>query len=258
MHKVTDILINAGLLNEVQVQVAQHDQTLNPDMRLSEILSLRGWIAEETVDFFDLLWEMRVKQGDRQMIGEYFLEARLLTPAQVEDVVTEQKISNLRFGEVAVLKGYLKPETVRFFVKHLFPHNFTVKNVSPFSRTTQTQVHKRTMANDMTLQQTEESVEATKQEYSQQRPKPFPPKPFPPKKAPPRQPAQRSFLNRIKTQMQHKLAEVNHSHGEHPKRQAPQSSQAKPKRDLPENSFSTSYDLMSVMNDDDDCGLDDL
>ena len=131
MAHVTDTLIQAGLLNEVQVQVALHDQTLNDHLRLSEILSLRGWIAEETVDFFELLWDMRVRQGDRWRIGQYFLEARLLTPAQVDDVVAEQKMSNLRFGEVAVLKGYLKQETVRFFIKNLFPQKYSgQKNIS--------------------------------------------------------------------------------------------------------------------------------
>ena len=84
---VTDRLIEAGLLSAVQVQVAFHDQTLNPSMRLSEIFALRGWIDEETVDFFELVWDMRVNQPERKKIGEYFLEARLMTEAQIEDVL---------------------------------------------------------------------------------------------------------------------------------------------------------------------------
>lgn len=256
---VTDTLIKAGLLNEVQIQVALHDQMLNPNMRLSEILSLRGWIAEETVDFFELLWDMRVKQGDRRRLGEYLVEARLLTAAQVEDVVTEQKVSNLRFGEVAVLKGYLKQETVRFFIKYLFPQNIKVKEVSPFSRTTQTQAHQRTLNSESTVQQTEESVAATKRQHQQR--KPQRPKPFPPQ-APAKKSAQRNMLNRLKEQVQHKLSEVHAPHRRernHSGTSPSTSSRSTPPRNsrsVADHAFSTSYDLSS--GDDEDLGLDEF
>jgi hypothetical protein len=200
MGNVTDILIQAGLLNEVQVQVALHDQTIHPDMRISEILALRGWLAEETVDFFELLWAMRVQQADRRNIGQYFLEARLITEAQLNDVLAEQKISTLRFGEIAVLKGYVKEETVRFFVQHLFPQNLQLKKVSPLSRATNstaTQAHRRTMANNMTLQQTEETVTETNQRYQQQKQQQSPEASPPPNQG---------LFDRIKRQVKDKIA----------------------------------------------------
>ncbi|AFY37763.1 hypothetical protein Lepto7376_1419 [[Leptolyngbya] sp. PCC 7376] len=258
MSNVTDTLIKAGLLNEVQVQVALHDQTLNPEMRLGEILSLRGWIAEETVDFFDLVWEMRVKQADRQSIGSYFVEARLMTDAQVEDVLVEQKVSNMRFGEVAVLKGYLKQETVRFFVEHLFPEQLRVKEVSPFSRITQStesQAQRRTMTNDSTVQQTEETVDETNRQYQkgQARPKPFPPKPAAQRK---------NLLDRLKKQVQNKITEVNRAANspDSPaaKRKKNQPSPPPRKRNvLPKESISTSPDL-STLEDEDFDFLNDL
>jgi hypothetical protein len=209
MGNVTEILIQAGLLNEVQVQVALHDQTIHPDMRLGEILALRGWLAEETVDFFELLWAMRVQQADRRNIGQYFLEARLITEVQLNDVLAEQKISTLRFGEIAVLKGYIKEETVRYFVQHLFPQNLQLKKVSPLSRVTNstaTQSHRRTMANNSTLQQTEESVTETNRRYQQQKPQsqPQPQTTRRSPEAPP--PPTQGLFDRIKRQVKDKIA----------------------------------------------------
>ncbi|NJN71990.1 MAG: hypothetical protein HC799_03825 [Limnothrix sp. RL_2_0] len=235
MSNIADTLIQAGLLNEVQAQVAMHDQTINPDMCIGEILSLRGWIAEETVDFFELLWDMRKQQAERQNIGQYFVEARLMTDAQVDDVLAEQKVSPLRFGEIAVLKGYVKQETVRFFVKNLFPDKLQVAKISPLSRmtnSTHSQSSRRTMTNDITLQQTEESVEQEKVNYKKRQPRQNPQG----KRAvpPPPAPRSRGLLNRIKRQVQDKISLVNSA--EEP---------PKPRKRDPEveNPFATSFDL---------------
>lgn len=210
MSNIADTLIQAGLLNEVQVQVALHDQTINPDMRIGEILALRGWISEETVDFFELIWDMRKQQSDRQKIGQYFVEARLMTEAQLDDVLEEQRVSPLRFGDIAVLKGYVKQETVRFFVKHLFPDKLKVAKISPLSRmtdSTHSQSSRRTMTNGDTLQQTGESVEQEKVNYQkrQQRQNPQGKRAVPPSPAP----RSRGLLNRIKRQVQDKISSVN-------------------------------------------------
>lgn len=200
MGNITDILIQAGLLNEVQVQVALHDQTIHPDLRLSEIVALRGWLAEETVDFFELLWHMRVQQPERRNIGQYFLEARLITEVQLHDVLAEQRISTLRFGEIAVLKGYVKEETVRFFVQHLFPQNMQLKKISPLSRitnSTATQAHRRTLGNDSTLQQTEATVTDTNRRYQQQQSS---------RRSPKAEPTTPGIFDRIKNQVTNKIA----------------------------------------------------
>lgn len=169
MGNITDTLIQAGLLNEVQVQVAMHDLEINSDLRLSEVLALRGWIAEETVDFFELLWDMRLQQGDRKNIGQYFLEARLITEEQLNDVLEEQKRSHLLFGEVAVLKGYLKQETVHFFVKHLFPDRLQISKVSPLARAMPSNNNaQHTTGRNMTMQQMEENIAPENQLNKQQ------------------------------------------------------------------------------------------
>lgn len=168
MGNLTDILIQAGLLNEVQIQVAMHDLQMRPEMKFAEVLSVRGWIQEETVDFFELLWEMRLRQSERKLIGQYLLEARLITEAQLADILQEQRHSSLMFGEIAVLKGYLKHETVHFFVRHLYPDKLKISKTSPFARTPEAQSKSRsTMTNNLTVPQWEPEV-TTDNQRSQQ------------------------------------------------------------------------------------------
>jgi hypothetical protein len=142
MDKLIHTLIQAGLLTEVQAQVARHDLQVHPEMSLGEVLSLRGWAAEETIDFFELLWHMRHSQPERQNIGQYLLEAHLITKEQLEDILQSQKNEawgqSLRFGEIAVLKGYVKPHTMQFFLEHLFPDQLHQTNPMPFARTSLT------------------------------------------------------------------------------------------------------------------------
>ncbi|MGB2924123.1 MAG: hypothetical protein WBB82_02370 [Limnothrix sp.] len=218
MSNITDTLIQAGLLNEVQVQVALHDQKINPQMRISEILALRGWISEETVDFFELLWEMRKKQTKKENIGQYFLEARLITAAQIDDVLAEQRVNPLRFGEIAILKGYLKQETVNFFVKHLFPEKSQIRKISSLSRvenSTHSQKARRTMTSNDTLQQMDESADQEDTNRRRQRSpqksrrSPAVPSRNQQQRRPPALPKEKGLLGRIKRQVQDKISAVN-------------------------------------------------
>ncbi|WP_024544770.1 hypothetical protein [Picosynechococcus sp. NKBG15041c] len=138
MDALIKTLIQAGLLSETQAQVVRYDAESHPDMSLGEILALRGWATEETIDFFELLWEMRYQQPDRKNIGQYLLEAHLITQEQLDDILVSQQQDtwgkSLRFGEIAVLKGYVKQPTIRFFVEHLFPDQLHKTNKNPFAR----------------------------------------------------------------------------------------------------------------------------
>ena len=50
-------------------------------------------------------------------IGGYLVEAGLLTPAQVDVVLNDQKKSGLRFGEILAARGWVKQETVEYFME---------------------------------------------------------------------------------------------------------------------------------------------
>jgi hypothetical protein len=50
-------------------------------------------------------------------------EANLLTHEQIKNILIEQNRTMVRFGTLAVLKGYLKQETLDFFIRYLFPEH---------------------------------------------------------------------------------------------------------------------------------------
>ncbi|MGK7886357.1 MAG: hypothetical protein AB4057_17260, partial [Crocosphaera sp.] len=47
-----EILRDADLITEAQLQTVLRDQQEYKDQKIGEILALRGWLKQETVDFF--------------------------------------------------------------------------------------------------------------------------------------------------------------------------------------------------------------
>lgn len=124
------ILCEAGLISEAQLRVALQDQSLNSHLRLGEILAARGWIKQETVDFFAEQWYKLVRSYRRkQPLGYYLKASGLLDDKQIEAIMQEHRKLGIRFGSVAVLKGWLKQETVDFFLEYLYPQE---KSASAF------------------------------------------------------------------------------------------------------------------------------
>lgn len=90
-------------------RMTQFNQT-----RLGEILARRGWLKQETADFFAEQWPTLLSQT-KQPLGQYFKEAALLNKVQIEAILSEQRQTGLKFGELAVQKGWLKRITLDFF-----------------------------------------------------------------------------------------------------------------------------------------------
>ena len=118
---IGEILQEAGLITSPQLEVALRDQTYYQDMRLGEILALRGWVKQDTADFFVREWFKLVNKRVDRPIGFYFKQAGLLTERDIKLILLEQNKYSLRFGDTAVKKGLIKPTTVDFFVQNLFP-----------------------------------------------------------------------------------------------------------------------------------------
>jgi len=114
-------LKRAGLISLAQIQVALTDQEYNHQMRLGEILALRGWIKQSTADFFADEWYLLVKRLERYPLGYYLTEADLIDISQVNAVLQEQKQLWIKFGTVAVIKGFIQQKTLDFFLNSLFP-----------------------------------------------------------------------------------------------------------------------------------------
>lgn len=112
------ILQEAKLITSGQLEVALYEQK-QFQMLLGEILSHHGWISQETADFFVDRWPTIVNNSLHQPIGYYLKLAHLLNEDQIEGILRDQLRLGVRFGTIAVLKGWLKEETIDFFVKSI-------------------------------------------------------------------------------------------------------------------------------------------
>jgi hypothetical protein len=117
------LLQEAGLITDSQIRVALMDQVQYCDLKIGEILALRGWISQETADFFAEKLPTFCKENTKHPLCFYLNEADLLTDEQIKSILIEQKRTMVRFGTLAVLKGYLKQETLDFFIRYLFPEH---------------------------------------------------------------------------------------------------------------------------------------
>ena len=118
---IGEILQEADLISTPQLEVALRDQVYNRDLRLGEILALRGWIKQDTADFFVQEWFKIINSRVEHPIGFYLRKAGLLEEDDVERILTLQNKHSLRFGDTAVKQGLIKPNTVDFFLQNLFP-----------------------------------------------------------------------------------------------------------------------------------------
>ena len=123
------ILHQAGLISAAQIQLALRDQSFNQQMLIGEILTLRGWIQEETVDFFVNLFPIFVEQKQEKPLGYYLKQAGLLDNNQVKYLLSlqNQRQSWIRFGKLAVINEILKQDTVDFFLKNLCSRSYLNK-----------------------------------------------------------------------------------------------------------------------------------
>ena len=120
-ERLGEVLCHADLISSAQIQVALNDQRHQCNLRLGKILALRGWLKSETADFFVEEWPILLARTNRQRLGDYFRQAALLTHGQIDDILAEQQHTGFKFGAVAVLHGWIRPQTLAFFLEHLFP-----------------------------------------------------------------------------------------------------------------------------------------
>ena len=116
------LLQDASLISEAQLQVAVYDRHNYQDMRLGEILASRGWIEQDTADFFAEEWFKIIAELPAEYpLGYYLNQAALIDDTQIESILEEQKQTWMRFGSIAVLRGWMKQDTLDFFLNNLFP-----------------------------------------------------------------------------------------------------------------------------------------
>ena len=118
------VLQQAGLVSADRVKEALQQQNKSREkLRIGEILASQGHINPETADFFAERWSTVVQQQPKQPIGQYLKQAALLDEAQIQVILNDQKQSKLKFGELAIAKGWLKQKTIDFFLRYLAPES---------------------------------------------------------------------------------------------------------------------------------------
>ena len=126
---VGQVLQEAGLINEGQLQVALMEQGIYKNLKLGEILALHGWVKQETADFFGEQMHYLIEKNIQVKIGNYFHQAGLLSQEDINDILTEQQDLGIKFGSAAVLRGCLKQETLEFFLKYFVWEKKNSKNL---------------------------------------------------------------------------------------------------------------------------------
>jgi hypothetical protein len=116
-----EMLQRAGLLSQAQLDVVLQDQQWQPDLRIGDILELRGWVKRDAIEFFAEQWPKLATVGRDSPIGYYFQQAGLLSAQQVDALLKEQAQAGLRIGALAVLHGWLSQETLDWFLRSLAP-----------------------------------------------------------------------------------------------------------------------------------------
>jgi hypothetical protein len=116
-----EMLQRAGLLSPGQLEVVLQDQQWQPDLRIGDILELRGWVKRDAIEFFAEQWPQIAQVGRQHPIGYYFQWAGLLSAQQVDALLQEQVQAGLRIGALAVLHGWLSQKTLDWFLQALAP-----------------------------------------------------------------------------------------------------------------------------------------
>ncbi|MEL4898222.1 hypothetical protein [Crocosphaera sp. Alani8] len=121
------LLQQARLVSPHQVEIALKEQKKNPQRRLGEILAQKGWIKQQTADFFAEDWARtleKAREGTPQYLGYYLKKAGLINDSQLHNILEEQGQGRIwmRIGALAVFKGLINQTTVDFFLQHLHPN----------------------------------------------------------------------------------------------------------------------------------------
>ncbi|MGK7946236.1 MAG: hypothetical protein AB4058_17380 [Microcystaceae cyanobacterium] len=120
-----ELLQKAGLVSNQQILLAVEEQQRGNNLRIGEILASYGWISPKTADFFVQKWDYFLNTVSPHPIGYYLQQASLLDEGQIDQILTEQSKRHLRFGEIAIAEGFIKKQTLEFFLSHFGRKNAT-------------------------------------------------------------------------------------------------------------------------------------
>ncbi len=72
-------------------------------------------------------------------LGNYLVEAELVTPAQIEVALADQRATGSRLGDILVARGWVKPGTIEFIMEKVVvperSHQHPLVEAAPFKKT---------------------------------------------------------------------------------------------------------------------------
>ncbi|MCT7973527.1 WecB/TagA/CpsF family glycosyltransferase [Laspinema olomoucense] len=114
---IGQLLKTAGLISSEQVEEILQEQAYQRHLRFGDLLARRGWVKPETVDFFAEELPQLETAHPQQPLGQYLKKAALLNDDQITRILNYQRQTGMKFGEIAVLKGWVKQETIDWFLE---------------------------------------------------------------------------------------------------------------------------------------------
>lgn len=115
------VLYEAGLVSAQQIEIALREQAKAPEFKIGKIFASRGWIKQQTADFFAEQWDELLREKTKQPLVYYLQQAALLDRTQINSLLKQRHNSpeKLRFHHLAVRQGLIKQQTVDFFLRNL-------------------------------------------------------------------------------------------------------------------------------------------
>jgi len=142
-----EILKNAGLVTQAQISKAlNHQQELST--RLGEILHIQGVVNIKTIHFMLDNWEKIKHNGYQFPLGYYLQQAFLIDNQQIQIILKEQKNNQLKFGDIAIAKGWIKQKTINFFLDNLSVKPAELISLDSLEQYNQKQLHLELKYND--------------------------------------------------------------------------------------------------------------
>jgi hypothetical protein len=123
-HPIQYVECDRGML---KVSVWSKEISLHPEHRVAWLQKIRSSMTEHlngASDAFMLATvtnpsEQRYMTTATKYIGNYLVEAGLISSAQVSLILSDQATTKMRFGEIVVNRGWLKTQTIEFLMAHV-------------------------------------------------------------------------------------------------------------------------------------------
>jgi hypothetical protein len=98
-----------------QVQTALKHQMASA-APLGKIMAEQGWVSQQTVDFMTTYHSELLSQLRPKRVGEWLVQAGLISDAQIQTALTEQMSSRQLLGEILVQRGLIQQQTLDYFL----------------------------------------------------------------------------------------------------------------------------------------------